>query len=161
MSSLNSKTPEFVYRRVSPAQMSNSPGPVKPDLFELRKWNGTYEDGLSVFNADQVSPHQVFQQDIDHYRQEAESTESTGDFARKKLEQYPDVETMIRKGWCLIKIPTPWLLERGFTLSETEANGHLLILGEPDRFMEYQLEFVRLIADRGAVLLKGEECLQK
>jgi hypothetical protein len=148
----------FVYRRVSPPQFDSKAQRIKPDVFALRP----NEEGLSVFDARIVGPRGALQAFLDFYQNNLDAEdELLRDTARKRLEQYPDVETMVAKGWRVVQLAVAEVTQRGFSLTEPETDGHCEIRGERERFSVCQLEFVQLVADGVAPLLTETECLAK
>jgi hypothetical protein len=147
-----------VYRRVSPAQYDYRAQRIKPEVFALRP----NEEGLSIFDACIVGPRGALQAFLDFYRENLNAEdEALREAAGKRLEQYPDVEAIVAKGWRVIRLPVSEIKQRGFTLTELEPNGHLEIHGDREQFLKYQLEFVQLVTEGIAPLLNEAECLVK
>ncbi len=147
----------FVYRRVHPSQFNSKTQKIRPQVFALRP----NEDGLSVFDASAVTARDALQAFIDdNTARSGAEDEIVRQRAQKMLEDYPDVETMVTKGWRIIQIPVAEILARGFHLTATEANGHLEIRGEPERFKERELDFAELVAEGIAPLLNDADCLE-
>jgi hypothetical protein len=86
------------------------------------------EDGLSSFDATVVTAREALQAFIEDNTARAHNEDDTAMAnARNRLEEYPDVETMVEKGWRIIAVPVSELRTRGFQLTDTEPNGHLEI----------------------------------
>ena len=145
----------YLLRRIAPNQIPK--GFVNSDVFLLREG----EKGLSVFDSRSVTPRDALQAHIDMLHDtmlisEGEAQEK----AKQRCEKNPDVETLVAKGWRILKIPEKVFRERGFDLSEVEANGHRELLGEQGLFEKYKIDFVNLIEKGEILLLSDEDCLK-
>lgn len=147
----------YVYRRVSPRQFVSKKNEITPDVFAL----GTAIKGLSVYHADSVSPRGALQTVIEDRRKQLASTdEEVIAKAQEWLNKNPDVETLIGKGWRIVKLPVSEVKALGFDLEEPDTQGHLNILGERSQFDDHIADFTELLNTGKATLLSAEECRQ-
>lgn len=79
--------------------------------------------------------------------------------AAKGLQETPSVESMVEKGWKILRISLLDIEAMGFEWEETDAFGHVNILGERELFKNKRLDFFELVSSGRAILLTDEECL--
>ena len=99
MSEFSIESPNiYLLRRVAPHQIKN--GILSPKVFALREG----ENGLSVFDARFVTPNSVLESYIDTLRNNLLSEDDKmRENAQRNLAECSDVETMLEKGWRVIK----------------------------------------------------------
>lgn len=139
-----------VYRRIPPNHWKPKTGERKPGAFIPRE--GT---SLSVFAADLQTPRGVLQHCIDDLRRKLTSTDpAQQERAASQLARHGDtVEQMVANGWRVLLVPRSAFTERGFTLTEPEADGHQNVVGE---YLAYAEQLAEL-----SILLSPEECLRE
>jgi hypothetical protein len=147
----------YVYRRVIPNHFNSSKNEVSLEAFAL----GTAIDGLSVYDACKVSPRKALQMVIDDNRHKMELAADEVERAKKQtwLSKNPNVETLVQKGWRIVKIPISEVIVMGFGIEEADAQGHLNILGSRPQFENHVADFTELINVGKATLLTDAQCL--
>ena len=147
----------YIYRRVIPNHITGKKNEVSVEAFDL----GLAVKGLSVYRADVSSPRHVLQMTIEDkkIRQASETDEQSKAESANWLLKNPDVETLVKKSWRVVKVPISEVIAMGFNLELPDANGHLNVLGTPSQFADHKADFIELIKSGKATLLSAVDCL--
>lgn len=152
----------YVYRRL--ANQIDRKGNVNPAAFTLDPG----EAGLSVFRADIATPYNVLQARIESAKEKLALAKNEDEiaFLARWLEKNSNVETLLQKGYRIIRLPIDDLKQMGFTLTDPETTGynagHLEIQENPNKdatFENRTQDIIDLLDTGAARILSVEECL--
>jgi hypothetical protein len=124
---LESLLPVDVYRRIHPSQWNSRKN--RPGRAAFLEAEG---EGRSLFRADLQSARGVMEHAINAARERAASAdESEKQRGEKQLAQFGEtVDDWLRAGWRVVRIPLSEFIDRGYTIDEPDASGHVNTVGD-------------------------------
>jgi hypothetical protein len=145
---------QILYRQLTPTSWDHRKDRLNSNVFRRRP----NEQGVSVYQAGLQTPRGVLQACVDAQHRKLASDDPEQIAAAENFFRLygTTVESLVDSGWRVACVPVRAFTERGFTLDEPDAIGHLNVLGSVEEFARYTNELSKC-----SELLSQDQCLEE